>query len=422
MCNLDKFNNFMVLMKKKYETKFYILFFILKLLSFYPIFFFSTLTIIYFLFGRNFSNFQSICAGILAAIFVLYLLIRSILKVRFNFYLKRNIFKSFFAAMVLLKLSFNWKKFSYIDMTSLNIIKEFANKNLALQGSMSILWSNSNFYRIPNDIDFISMTTSNEYLLNNIDLLKDKDLKIEMNNLFYKLEIDNHKIEILQPKLFVSKFFKKRHKVFIPKLSWQVAMKYAQIFDCIFDINASQEKIKKSVIDLAFLLTDRVVFSKKILNAFVLNSFSNLFVNYFTNNPIYSFNDKEFMFKLSDFFRLKTLKILKENNLSWIYRRIFNIYKKIVNNNQIKTINFNMNKLLQNKDDLYKELLSFGNIKTLSSLKIDFDTKEKKNEVISKIKIHPVISKFLTYFPNLLANEKQIDIRYYLLSKLLKSN
>ncbi len=81
-----------------------------------------------------------------------------------------------------------------------------------------------------------------------------------------------------------------------------------------------------------------------------------------------------------------------------------------------------MNKLLQNKDDLYKELLSFGNIKTLSSLKIDFDTKEKKNEVISKIKIHPIISKFLTYFPNLLANEKQIDIRYYLLSKLLKSN
>lgn len=419
MIELRKFDEFMNLMKRKYKTKFYILFFILKILLLYPIFFLSSFAITYFVFGKNFQNWESLCSIILAAIFTIYLLIRWILKFHFNFFLKRNIFKSFFAVMFLLKLSFNWKKYNYIDEEIINIIKTFSREKLALQGSMSILWSNSNFYRKPNDIDFISMTDSAKYLLNNIKL-SNNNLEIEKDNLLYKLTIEKHKIEILQPKLFVAKFFKRKNEVVIPKLTWQIAMKYEQIFNCIFVKDTSQEKINKVVIDLAFLLTDRIVYSKKIMNAFILNNFSNFFVKYFTNNQIYSFDDKGFMFRLNNFFKIETLKILKENNLSWTHRKIFNIYKRIVSNEQIVAINFNINKLLQNKDSLYEELLSLGNIKTLNSLKIDFDNKEERDEAISKIQINPEISKFLAYFPNLLGDDKQIDIRYYLLSKLSK--
>jgi len=73
---------------------------------------------------------------------------------------------------------------------------------------------------------------------------------------------------------------------------------------------------------------------------------------------------------------------------------------------------------LQNKDDLYKELLSLGNIKSLSSLKIYFDTKEERELAYSKIIISPNVAKLLTYFPYLVNEKKQIDVRYYLLSKL----
>lgn len=419
MIELKKFDEFMNLMKRKYKTKFYILFFILKILLLYPIFFLSSFAITYFVFGKNFQNWESLCSIILAAIFTIYLLIRWILKFHFNFFLKRNIFKSFFAVMFLLKLSFNWKKYNYIDEEIINIIKTISREKLALQGSMSILWSNSNFYRKPNDIDFISMTDSAKYLLNNIKL-SNNNLEIEKDNLLYKLTIEKHKIEILQPKLFAAKFFKRKNEVVIPKLTWQIAMKYEQIFNCIFVKDTSQEKINKVVIDLAFLLTDRIVYSKKIMNAFILNNFSNFFVKYFTNNQIYSFDDKGFMFRLNNFFKIETLKILKENNLSWTHRKIFNIYKRIVSNEQIVAINSNINKLLQNKDSLYEELLSLGNIKTLNSLKIDFDNKEERDEAISKIQINPEISKFLAYFPKLLGDDKQIDIRYYLLSKLSK--
>ena len=117
-------------------------------------------------------------------------------------------------------------------------------------------------------------------------------------------------------------------------------------------------------------------------------------------------------------FKCEVLDILKGNNLSWIYKRIFNIYKKIVNSEQIIVINSNISKILQNKDDLYKELLSFGNIKSLTSLKIDFDTREEREHAFSKIIISPNVKKFLNYFPSLVDYEKQIDIRYYLLSKL----
>ena len=139
----------MDLMKKKYKTRFYILFFILKILFLYPIFFLSSFAITYFVFGKNFQNWESLCSIILAAIFTIYLLIRWILKFYFNFFLKKNIFKSFFAVMFLLKLSFNWKKYNYIDEETINIIKTFSRKGLALHGSMSILWSNSNFIEKP---------------------------------------------------------------------------------------------------------------------------------------------------------------------------------------------------------------------------------------------------------------------------------
>ena len=417
MIEFKKFDEFMGLMRRKYETKFYILFFILKILLIYPIFFVSSFAITYFVFGKNFRNWESLCSIILAAIFTIYLLIRWILKFYFNFFLKRNIFKSFFAVMFLLKLSFNWKKYNCIDEETINIIKTFSRENLALQGSMSILWSNSNFYRKPNDMDFISTINSNKYLLNNIELTNN-NLKIEKNNLLYKLTIEIHEIEILQPKLFAMKFFKKKNGVFIPKLTWQIAMKYEQIFNCIFAKDTPQEKIQKSVIDLAFLLTDRIVCSKIILNAFILNSFSNLFVKYFTNNATYSLNDEKYKTRLNIFFKCEVLDILKGNNLSWIYKRIFNIYKKIANSEQIIVINSNISKILQNKDDLYKELLSFGNIKSLTSLKIDFDTREEREHAFSKIIISPNVKKFLNYFPSLVDDEKQIDIRYYLLSKL----
>lgn len=417
MIEFKKFDEFMDLMKKKYKTRFYILFFILKILFLYPIFFLSSFAITYFVFGKNFQNWESLCSIILAAIFTIYLLIRWILKFYFNFFLKKNIFKSFFAVMFLLKLSFNWKKYNYIDEETINIIKTFSRENLALQGSMSILWSNSNFYRKPNDMDFISTINSNKYLLNNIELTNN-NLKIEKNNLLYKLTIEIHKIEILQPKLFAMKFFKKKNGVFIPKLTWQIAMKYEQIFNCIFAKDTPQEKIQKSVIDLAFLLTDRIVYSKNIIKTFILNSLSNLFVKYFTNNATYSFDDEEYKSRLDNFFKSEVFNILKENNLSWIYRKIFSIYKKIVNDEQIKAINSNINNLLQNKDDLYKELLSLGNIKSLSSLKIYFDTKEERELAYSKIIISPNVAKLLTYFPYLVNEKKQIDVRYYLLSKL----
>lgn len=320
--------------------------------------------------------------------------------------------------MFLLKLSFNWKKYNYIDEETINIIKTFSRKGLALHGSMSILWSNSNFYRKANDMDFISMSISNKYLLNDLSLLKNDNLKIEMDNIFYKLAINDHKIEILQPKLFAAKFFRKKNDVFIPKLTWQIAMKYVQIFDCVFNVGISQEKIKESVIDLVFLLTDRIVYSKNIIKTFILNSLSNLFVKYFTNNATYSFDDEEYKSRLDNFFKSEVFNILKENNLSWIYRKIFSIYKKIVNDEQIKAINSNINNLLQNKDDLYKELLSLGNIKSLSSLKIYFDTKEERELAYSKIIISPNVAKLLTYFPYLVNEKKQIDVRYYLLSKL----
>ena len=418
MIEFKKFDEFMSLMRRKYETKFYILFFILKILLIYSIFFVSSFAITYFVFGKNFRNWESLCSIILAAIFTIYLLIRWILKFYFNFFLKRNIFKSFFAVMFLLKLSFNWKKYNCIDEETINIIKTFSRENLALQGSMSILWSNSNFYRKPNDMDFISMSISNKYLLNDLSLLKNDNLKIEMDNIFYKLAINDHKIEILQPKLFAAKFFRKKNDVFIPKLTWQIAMKYVQIFDCVFNVGISQEKIKESVIDLAFLLTDRIVYSKNIIKTFILNSLSNLFVKYFTNNATYSFDDEEYKSRLDNFFKCEVLDILKGNNLSWIYKRIFSIYKKIVNDEQIKAINSNINNLLQNKDDLYKELLSLGNIKSLSSLKIYFDTKEERELAYSKIIISPNVAKLLTYFPYLVNEKKQIDVRYYLLSKL----
>ena len=130
MIEFKKFDEFMGLMRRKYETKFYILFFILKILLIYPTFFVSSFAITYFVFGKNFRNWESLCSIILAAIFTIYLLIRWILKFYFNFFLKKNIFKSFFAVMFLLKLSFNWKKYNYIDEETINIIKTFSRKGL----------------------------------------------------------------------------------------------------------------------------------------------------------------------------------------------------------------------------------------------------------------------------------------------------
>ena len=75
MIEFKKFDEFMDLMKKKYKTRFYILFFILKILFLYPIFFLSSFAITYFVFGKNFQNWESLCSIILAAIFTIYLLV-----------------------------------------------------------------------------------------------------------------------------------------------------------------------------------------------------------------------------------------------------------------------------------------------------------------------------------------------------------
>jgi len=92
-------------------------------------------------------------------------------------------------------------------------------QKLALQGSASILHKYNFFYRKPNDLDFMSVDSSNKKINFEFDEFKLENFKVSRtldSNIYYKTNVEDVLIEVLRPKAIVNKFFEIKNKILVP--------------------------------------------------------------------------------------------------------------------------------------------------------------------------------------------------------------
>ncbi|WP_412031302.1 MAG4530 family protein [Metamycoplasma buccale] len=421
-----EFNELMDLGKKRYIKKQYVLIFVLKILLLLVLTYACLWVVLAIQIGLESKKYKGIYHAIVGvciiSFFVLYFFYKSILILRFNYQYKRNIFKAFFTLRKIFILNFNWAGFNNISNYKLNIIKLLASQNLALQDSLSIVLKHKWFYRAVNDLEFISIDNSNNPILFD-NLEKTNNIVKELaNEYFYKIVINNNqKVNILRLKVYFKNFFYKKKGILIPKHSCQIAMKIEQILKLLVNYDISNEKIINSVNDLAFLISYRKSSFKKIKEAFILNSISDYFVNYFLNDKNYDFKNIEYMNKLN-LFLTNDLKVLFENNnFKKMHILIKTLISRIIEDQTIKEFNYKINYLLKNREMLHYEYLNFSKAsnKELPKLKLQFPNAKERSKFIEEKCFIFKNKKLFAKLPNFLENDKNyLDVRLFLLSKL----
>ena len=351
-------------------------------------------------------------------------------KVIKNF--KKNFFNSLLAFKHLLKIKFlNPKKCVQYNSLKEFIIEKMSKQKLALQGSASILHKYNFFYRKPNDLDFMSVDSSNKKInfeFHEFKLENFKITKVLDSNIYYKTNVEDVPIEVLRPKVVVNKFFEIKNKILVPNYYWMVAMKCEQLF-LLLHLNAEETKIYNTIFDLAYLLNLKKKIDFVVLEeAFLCNKIDNYFVQYHLNRTQYYLENEDFKTKLNDFITNKIPELFIENQLSDLITKTQQIINFIIENHKIfnlcnKTYELTCNEKV--KEELTNDYLtsSTSRNKSLVNLKLEFANENEKQNFVKKIQ-----TKKQDYL-NLLTNFEclnpiydkynEIDIRYLLLNELI---
>ena len=345
---------------------------------------------------------------------------------------KKNFFKSLLAFKNLLKIKFlNPKKCVQYNNLKEFIIEKMFEQKLTLQGSASILHKYNFFYRKPNDLDFMSVDSSNKkinFQFKEFELENFKVTKVLDSNIYYKTNVEDVSIEVLRPKVVVNKFFEIKNKILVPNYYWMIAMKCEQLF-LLLHLNAEETKIYNTIFDLAYLLNLKKKIDFNILEeAFLCNKIDNYFVQYYLNRTQYLLENEEFKVKLNDFITNKIPELFNENQLSDLIAKTQQIINFIIENPKIidlcnKTYELTCNEKVKEAltNDYFKSSTSQN--KSLINLKLEFANENEKQNFVKKIQTRkPDYLNLLTNFECLnpiYDKDSEVDIRYLLLNKLI---
>ena len=345
---------------------------------------------------------------------------------------KNNFFKSLIAFKNLLKINFSKSK-NFIQYNSLKefIIEKMSKQKLALQGSASILHKYNFFYRKPNDLDFMSVDSSNQKInfeFKEFELENFKVTRILDSNIYYKTNVEDVLIEILRPKIIVNKFFEIKNKILVPNYYWMIAMKCEQLF-LLLHLNVEETKIHNTIFDLVYLLNLKKKIDFNILEeAFLCNKIDNYFVQYHLNRTQYYLENKEFKAKLNDFITNKISELFNENQLSDLISKTQQVINFIIQNPKIinlcnKTYELTCNEKAKEAltNNYFKSSTSQN--KSLINLKLEFASKNEKQNFVKEIQTRKQdYLNLLTNFESLnpiYDKYNEIDIRYLLLNELI---
>ena len=351
-------------------------------------------------------------------------------KVIKNF--KKNFFNSLLAFKNLLKIKFlNPKKCVQYNLLKEFIIEKMFEQKLSLQGSASILHKYSFFYRKPNDLDFMSVDTSNRKInfeFEDFKLENCKVTKVLDSNIYYKTNIEDVSIEVLRPKVVVNKFFEIKNKILVPNYYWMIGMKCEQLF-LLLHLNAEETKIHNTIFDLGYLLNLKKKIDFNILEeAFLCNKIDNYFVQYHLNRTQYYLENKEFKTKLNDFITNKIPELFNENQLSDLISKTQQVINFIIQNPKIinlcnKTYELTCNEKVKEAltNDYFKS--STSQDKSLINLKLEFANENEKQNFVKKIQTRKqdylnLLTNFECLNP-IYDKYNEIDVRYLLLNKLI---
>ena len=351
-------------------------------------------------------------------------------KVIKNF--KKIFFNSLLAFKNLLKIKFlNPKKCVQYNPLKEFIIGKMFEQKLALQGSASILYKYNFFYRKPNDLDFMSVDSSNKKInfeFKEFELENFKVTKVLDSNIYYKTNVEDVSIEVLRPKIVVNKFFEIKNKILLPNYYWIIAMKCEQLF-LLLHLNADEIKIYNTIFDLAYLLNLKKKIDFNILEeAFLCNKIDNYFVQYYLNRTQYHFGNEEFKAKLNDFVTNKIRELFIENQLSDLIAKTQQLINFIIENPKIinlcnKTYGLTCNEKAKEAltNDYFKSSTSQN--KSLINLKLEFLNENEKQNFVKKIQTRKqdylnLLTNFECLNP-IYDKYNEIDIRYLLLNKLI---
>ena len=382
------------------------------------------------------SNAEGFYAAIFWNIILSILWVSNLLKLIFisrlskNF--KRNIFKSFLAYKHLLRIKFkNPKKCVEYNELKKFIVEKMFEQQLVLQGSASILHKYDFFYRKPNDLDFMSVDSSNKKINFEFDEFKLENFKVSRildSNIYCKTNVEDVSIEVLRPKVVVNKFFEIKNKILVPNYYWMVAMKCEQLF-LLLHLNAEETKIYNTIFDLGYLLNLKKKIDFNILEeAFLCNKIDNYFVQYHLNRTQYYLENKEFKEKLNDFITNKIPELFNENQLSDLISKTQQVINFIIQNPKIinlcnKTYELTSNEKAKEAltNDYFKSSTSQN--KSLINLKLEFANENEKQNFVKKIQTRKqdylnLLTNFECLNP-IYDKYNEIDIRYLLLNKLI---
>lgn len=351
-------------------------------------------------------------------------------KVIKNF--KKNFFNSLLAFKNLLKIKFlNPKKCVQYNLLREFIIEKMSKQKLALQGSASILHKYNFFYRKPNDLDFMSVDSSNKKINFEFDEFKLENFKVSRtldSNIYYKTNVEDVLIEVLRPKAIVNKFFEIKNKILVPNYYWMVAMKCEQLF-LLLHLNTEETKIYNTIFDLGYLLNLKKKIDFNILEeAFLCNKIDNYFVQYHLNRTQYYLENKEFKAKLNDFITNKIPELFNESQLSDLISKTQQVINFIIQNPKIinlcnKTYELTCNEKAKEAltNDYFKSSTSQN--KSLINLKLEFANENEKQNFVKKIKTRKqdylnLLTNFECLNP-IYDKYNEVDIRYLLLNKLI---
>ena len=370
--------------------------------------------------------------NVILSILWIFNLLKLIFILRLSKNFKRNIFKSFLAYKHLLIIQFkNSRKCVEYNELKKFIVEKMFEQKLALQGSASILHKYDFFYRKPNDLDFMSVDSSNKKINFEFDEFKLENFKVSRildSNIYYKTNVEDVLIEVLRPKVVVNKFFEIKNKILVPNYYWMVAMKCEQLF-LLLHLNAEETKIYNTIFDLGYLLNLKKKIDFNILEeAFLCNKINNYFVQYHLNRTQYYLKNKEFKEKLNDFITNKIPELFNENQLSDLISKTQQVINFIIQNPKIinlcnKTYELTSNEKAKEAltNDYFKSSTSQN--KSLINLKLEFANENEKQNFIKKIQTRKqdylnLLTNFECLNP-IYDKYNEIDIRYLLLNKLI---
>ncbi|ADE19487.1 hypothetical protein MCRO_0424 [Mycoplasma crocodyli MP145] len=299
----------------------------------------------------------------------------------------------------------------------------------ALQGSASIKYRYNDFYRDVNDFDFLA-TTQKQIDLKNLSY---ENLNIESNYLnLGKGKYYNKSVELINVKIIPQKSIYLKDGVMIPNLYWMFAMKYSQIFKLIQSYNIKDtipnydNKLNNSLKDLAFLLTKKNIFSKKM---FCKELELLITTNYFLSlvikeKKVIDLSDEDQQQNLINF--IKTFNF-NDSNLIEVKLWLSEINNIIFNNKRLMIISKYMNSNTTNMSNLLTRLDNekiITNVDNYEKIKVKINTQRfLSNYQEIDFNYHKDnLYKFLSSFEHLDTknNESEIDIRLILIYDLIK--